>query len=81
MTKLKSYAIENYFSVRALREVFKGQIPTKFIQIEPDKSLEDQIKMNVKNNNRKLVQEMKLEEIEGTDLYNFFEKVKEICES
>ena len=80
VTKLKRYAIENYFSVRALREVFKGQIPANFTQIDFEQSLEEQIKMNVKNNNRKLAQEMKLEEIEGTDLHKFFDKVKELCE-
>lgn len=81
VTKLKRYAIENYFSVRALKEIFKGQIPSTFTDIDPDKSLEEQIKMNVKNNNRKLAQEMTLEEIEGTDLHKFFQKVQKICES
>ena len=81
VTRLKGYAIENYFSVRALREVFKGQIPENFTEVDLDKTLEDQIKINVKNNNRKLAQEMKLEEIEGTDFYKFFEKVKVLCEN
>lgn len=81
VTKLKRYAIENYFTVRALKEVFKGQIPSTFTDIDPDKSLEEQIKMNVKNNNRKLAQEMTLEEIEGTDLHKFFQKVQKVCES
>lgn len=76
VTRLQRYAIENYFSVRALREIFKGQIPQKYTQIDPDKTLEEQIGINVKNNNRKLAKEMQLDEIKGTDFYNFFEKVK-----
>ncbi len=81
VTRLKRYAIENYFSVRALREVFGGQIPKSFTEIDNDETLENQIKINVKNNNRKLAQAMELEEIEGTDFYRFFEKVREMCES
>jgi predicted ATP-dependent endonuclease of OLD family len=81
VTRLKKYAIENYFSIRALREVFKGQISDKITEINPDKTLEEQIRINVKNNNRKLAQAMNKEEIEDTDLHKFFERVKEICES
>lgn len=81
VTRLNRYAIENYFSVRALRAIFKAQIPAIFTNIDPDISLEKQININVKNNNRKLAQEMTLEEIEGTDLHEFFQKVQKVCES
>ena len=81
VTRLKRYAIENYFSLRALREIFKGQIPKRITALDDDQPLEEQIKFNVKNNNRKLAQAMNLEEIEGTDFYEFFEKVREICKA
>lgn len=81
VTRLKRYAIENYFTIRALKEVFKGQIPSNLSDIEPEKPLDEQININVKNNNRKLAQEMTIEEIEGNDLHKFFQKVEKLCES
>lgn len=78
--KLERYAIENYFSLRALKEVFKSQIDDSILDIDPMLKLEDQININVKNNNRKLAQEMTLEEIQETDLYNFLETVEELCQ-
>lgn len=76
VVRLKKYAIENYFSVRALKEVFKGQISDDFDKVLPNKKLSDQIGMDVKKNNRKIAKEMTLEEIEGTDLMEFFDSVK-----
>ena len=77
--RLKRYAIENYLSILALREVFKGQISQTLTQLNPHTKLEDQINMNVKNNLRKIVSKMDLAEIENTDLYEFFEKVELLC--
>lgn len=74
--KLDRYAIENYFSVRALKEVFKNQIADAFEKVLPNKKLSDQIGIDVKRNNRKIAKEMTLEEIEGTDLKGFFDDVK-----
>ena len=79
--QLKRYAIENYYSIQALKEVFKGQISEEIREINPDVKLEDQIGINVKNKSRKLVRAMKKNEIENTDLYEFFMKVKEMCEN
>lgn len=81
VTRLQRYAIENYFSVRALKKVFGIQIPDTFETISPSKTLFDQIKINVKNNNRKLAKETTLDEIRGTDLRQFFDDVKKQCES
>lgn len=77
---LKSYAIENYFSLRVLREVFGDDIPSSLTEIDPEKKLEKQIGIDVKNNNRKLARRMMIDEINNTDLYNFFIKVKKLCE-
>lgn len=78
--RLERYSIENYFSVRVLQEVFKGQIPETLTHVDFDTKLEDQINMNVKNNVRKIVSRMNLAEIENTDLYEFFEKIKLIIQ-
>lgn len=79
--KLKHYAVENYFSLRALRAVFGIQISSTISTIALDKKLEDQIGINVKNNNRKLAREMNLDEIAGTDFWQFLLKIKALCEN
>jgi len=78
--KLERYAIENYFSIRALREVFHGQFPENITEILFDTKLEDQLGFDVKKNNRKIAREMTIEEIEGTDLLEFLLKIKSILE-
>jgi predicted ATP-dependent endonuclease of OLD family len=78
--KLQRYAIENYFSLRALRSVFKSQIAADVQLIRPDESLESQIGINVKRNNRKLARAMDLAEVEGTDLAAFLDTVRSLCE-
>ncbi|HEX8398111.1 MAG TPA: AAA family ATPase [Pyrinomonadaceae bacterium] len=76
--RLSRYAIENYFTVNALRSVFHGQISDKLTEIEPDKKLFDQIKMDVKKNNRKIAKAMSLDDIKDTDLYKFFTKIERL---
>jgi hypothetical protein len=73
------YAIENYFSLRAIREVFVNQVDEKIISLDSKIKLEDQIGINVKKNNRKLAQAMTLDEIKETDLMQFFEQVERLC--
>jgi len=78
---LKRYAIENYFTIRVLREVFGEASLNKITEIAHDKKLEKQIGINVKKNNRKLARLMTVDEIEGTDLFKFFQKVEKKCKS
>lgn len=75
------YAIENYFSLRAIRDVFGNQINESISELKPDVKLDNQIGINVKKNNRKLAQVMTLDEIKDTDLMKFFDKVEELCKS
>ena len=77
--RLERYSLENYFSIRALREVFKGQFPEDVNTINPGMPLEKQIGMSVKKNNRKIVEAMTLSDIEGTDLMQFLENVRRLC--
>lgn len=79
--KADRYSIENYFSIRALREVFVNQIDSAITEIKPYEKLENQIGINVKKNNRKIAQTMTLDEIAGTDLEIFLDEVIEICKS
>jgi len=81
VTKLSRYAIENYFTLDALRAVFPAQVPEELESIDPHEKLEKQINWNVKKNNREIARRMSLEDIKGTDLYEFLEKVKGILEA
>ena len=78
---LSRYAIENYFSLSALKAVFGANVPAQLTSIDPNKKLEDQLGFNPKKSNRKIVREMGLKDIEGTDLADFFGEVRKVCES
>ncbi|MBX7135612.1 MAG: AAA family ATPase [Fimbriimonadaceae bacterium] len=77
VTHLQRYSIENYFSLRALKAVFGGQMTT-VNRIEPDRKLEEQIGLDPKRNNKKIAEEMTLDELAGTDLLNFLHKVEKL---
>jgi hypothetical protein len=79
--QLERYAVENYFSLRALREQFGSQIDSSISRIDPNTKLEDQIGFNVKRNSRRIAQIMTLDEIKDTDLYEFFVEVESLCKS
>tara|TARA_B100000315_G_C14546647_1_gene573566 strand:+ start:67 stop:1581 length:1515 start_codon:yes stop_codon:yes gene_type:complete len=76
---LKGYAIENYFSLRALKIIFKSQISGDITNISMNKKLKTQIGIDVKKNNRKIAREMTLEEIDGTDFLDFLNKIESLC--
>ena len=78
--KLQRYAIENYFTVEALRQVLGSQIQADISDINPDKKLEEQIRLNVKKNNRRIARAMSWEDIKDTDLAKFFTKVENLCD-
>lgn len=82
VTRLERYAIENYFTVEALRHVFGDRIPATQGPILPDRPLQEQITFNVKHvkrKNREIAQAMSLGDIAGTDLLGFLEAVGENC--
>ena len=79
VTHLNRYAIENYFTIRVLREVFGEGISAEITEIVHDKKLEKQIGINVKKNNRELARLMNVEEIKDTGLFRFFQRVKKVC--
>ena len=76
---LKRYAIENYFSLRALKKVFGVQIPGSITKLDSNKKLQSQIGINVKKNNRKIARTMSFEEIKDTDFGLFLSKVEALC--
>lgn len=75
---LKRYAIENYFTVQALTAVYPHEMPAAVSAIAPGQKLEKQIGFNVKGRNRAIAREMSLDDIKGTDLYNFLSEVEKM---
>lgn len=75
---LSRYAIENYFTVDALREAFKSSNSPDITitEIKPNVRLKDQLGFDVKRHNRTIARAMKLEDINGTDLFDFFEEIE-----
>ena len=71
--RLERYAIENYFTVDALREVYGGQFPDHVAKVTPRAKLEKQLGFNVKRRNRAIAEAMSYSDIEGTDLDAFFD--------
>lgn len=79
--KLERRALENYFTLDALREVFGSDIPESVESINSKTKLEGQIGINVKRNAGQISRVMKLEDIEKTDLFEFLKRVKCLCET
>ena len=80
VVQLKRYAIENYFTLNALRTVFGSQIPASVEVLATNATLESQIGINVKRNNRRLARELSMSDLEGTDLDGFLDIVRSLCE-
>jgi len=78
-TRLKRYAIENYFSMKALKAIFGNQIPDGISEIDPKTSLEKQIGFNVKKRSRNIAREMEVDEIKNTDLYEFLQSLPKLA--
>jgi len=72
--RLERYALENYFSVRAMKAVIP-RFPNDIDKIDFDKPVAEQIGFQVKGNATRIAKEMQLDEIEGTDLFEFLEKI------
>jgi hypothetical protein len=76
--RLRRYSIENYFTASALRAVFGKQVPENFVAVDENVKLSKQIGFDVKKRNRAIIREMKLQDIEGTDLAKFCERVRQM---
>ncbi len=75
VTQLERQAIENYFTVAALRSVFGGNIKTDITALDPDTSVQEQIGLNPKNRASDVVKQMDLSDIADTDLLGFLESI------
>jgi predicted ATPase len=78
--RLRRYSIENYFTASALRAVFGNQVPEDFVAVDEDVKLSKQIGFDVKKRNRAIAREMSLNDIAGTDLAKFCDRVRNMLE-
>jgi hypothetical protein len=81
-TKLERYSIENYFSLKAIKEAFPDQIPDDINDISPKTPVDKQIGFKerdktIKIKNAEIVRYMSISDIERTDLYEFLAKIKD----
>ena len=76
--RLKRYALENYFTISAIRNAIPD-IPEIITEILPDKSINEQIgrkEQNIKIKNHKIIKFMSIKDIENTDFFAFFMEIK-----
>ncbi|MFE6797997.1 ATP-dependent nuclease [Paenibacillus chitinolyticus] len=87
--RLKRYAIENYFSIDALRKVLQDNFPKHLTEIDPNRKLDDQLgnsnneklkRPSIKTKNLEIVSHMTLEDFKGSDLQTFVKELIKICE-
>jgi len=75
VTQLSKGAIENYFTVDALRSVFGSQIDDSVTEILPNKSVASQIGLDPKRKNWNVAEAMSETDISDSDLLNFLNAV------
>jgi 5S rRNA maturation endonuclease (ribonuclease M5) len=73
--QLNRYAIENYFSLEAIKTVF-NKVPAEIAKLNPKKSIKDQIGFNIKSKNYQIIKYMTLKDFENTDLLEFCNKIE-----
>jgi 5S rRNA maturation endonuclease (ribonuclease M5) len=81
VTRLKRNSIENYFTMDAIRSVLGSQVKADIVTLDPAISVDKQLGISPKRNNRKIARAMSLSDFEGTDLADFLKRVGEICRS
>lgn len=79
VTHLSRRAIENYFTVDALRSVFKGNLRSQVTAIGPTDDVAKVLGLNPKRRNGEVAKAMRLSDVEGTDLFEFLRNVEKAC--
>lgn len=76
-TQLKRYAIENYFTLDAIKKVFSHLHQIRKKRIDPDKSVKSQLGFNIKSKNHLIIKNMTEKDFSGTDLLLFINSIEE----
>jgi AAA domain, putative AbiEii toxin, Type IV TA system len=74
VTRLARYAIENYFTIAAIRQVFP-EVEKNHPEILPDCKVAEQIGFSTKKSGREIAKVLPLEAIESTDLMEFIRDI------
>jgi hypothetical protein len=77
--RLERYSLENYFTVEAIRETFKGVVPEAWETMNLKVKLEKQLGFSVKSSNRQLARLLTRDDVESTDLGDFMKEVERRC--
>ena len=81
VTRLKRRAIENYFTLDALRRVFGKQIREDVQSLDPGIAVDSQIGLDPKAKNWNVAAAMSLSDIEATDLSAFLDQIEVLAKS
>jgi predicted ATP-dependent endonuclease of OLD family len=76
--QLNRYAIENYLSLPAIERVMHQKAPEGLTKLDPKKKVSDQLGFDVKRNAASIAREMTLEDLNGTDLFEFLKKAEQM---
>ncbi|MGJ4748146.1 ATP-dependent nuclease [Leptospira sp. SA-E8] len=79
-TRLSRYSIENYLSLDAIKKIFPEQLYDNIKSIEPNIKVDKQLKFDsasgsIKGKMQKILDEMQLDDIKGTDLLEFAQSI------
>jgi hypothetical protein len=74
--KLQQYAIENYLSLNAIREVFGSQVPADVDKLDPKRPVKKQLGFNIKSKNQQIIRKMSINDLLGTDLLEYCDLIE-----
>lgn len=83
---LKRYSIENYLTLESIKKCFDNKILDNINELDNNMNIDEQLGLKKKNKtikikNSQIISAMKLEDVKETDLYDFCEQIKVLCET
>lgn len=84
--QLERYAIENYLPLHLIKQEFSGQISKQLTELKNSEQVDKQIGFNkkgksVKDRIHKIADNLLIEHIQGTDLWEIIEKINSIIKN
>ena len=78
--RLERYSLENYFPLRAYKEVFGSQIPAEVEEIKPNVKVSDQISLDPKNRLKQVAMSTELSDLKDTDLEKVLRQINQMLQ-
>lgn len=84
--QLSRYAIENYFTLEAIRQVFPAQVASDLLSLKSNKPVDLQIGFKalgktIKAKNLEIINKMNIKDLHGTDLLDFVLQITQQIEN